>query len=57
MHVKEIVNALAVKGHPMTAQNSEATLAVALSRRRTDKFQRMPRIRSGWPLHCPSQRR
>jgi hypothetical protein len=39
MHIKEIVRALADKGHPMTARNPVATLAVALSRR-TQEFQR-----------------
>jgi hypothetical protein len=39
MHVKEIVSALADKGHPMSARNPEATLAVALSRR-TEQFRR-----------------
>jgi hypothetical protein len=33
MHVREIVTALADKGHPMTATNKEATVAIALSRR------------------------
>jgi hypothetical protein len=52
MHVKEIVTALAVKGHPMTAQNPEATLAVALSRR-TDKFQRAAPNTFGLALALP----
>jgi hypothetical protein len=39
MHVKEIVIALAEKGHPMTALNQEATVAIALSRR-PEQFRR-----------------
>ena len=39
MHVKDIVVALAAKGHPMTARNQEATVAIALSRR-PEQFRR-----------------
>jgi hypothetical protein len=39
MHVREIVIALAEKGHPMTARNKDATVAIALSRR-PEQFQR-----------------
>jgi HB1, ASXL, restriction endonuclease HTH domain len=39
MHVREIVAALAAKGHAMTAQNQEATVAIALSRR-PEQFRR-----------------
>jgi hypothetical protein len=39
MHVRDIVIALAEKGQPMTAQNKDATVAIALSRR-PDQFQK-----------------